>query len=162
MWFGVEKSIESGIYYWTYFKSLDRSLWYLTCIRSDIFYGVGLISKYLEVLDHSHLNDANRILCYIKGTINDGLIYSIYMTLDLCVLPIVIKIDIWMIWRAPSIMLFFVRNDVITWSSKKQPIVTLSTYRVYDSKFYHLSYYLVKQFVILEVSSRKYHKNFYR
>jgi len=32
----------------TLFKSLVRSLWYLTCTRSDILYGVGLVSKYIE------------------------------------------------------------------------------------------------------------------
>ena len=60
----------------TYFKSLIGSLRYLTCTKLDILYGVGLISRYMETLDQSHLNVAKRILRYIKGTINDGLFYT--------------------------------------------------------------------------------------
>jgi hypothetical protein len=40
----------------TYFKSLVGSLCYLTCTKLDILYGVGLINKYMEALDQSHLN----------------------------------------------------------------------------------------------------------
>ncbi|KAK0589362.1 hypothetical protein LWI29_013222 [Acer saccharum] len=60
----------------TYFKSLVGSLRYLTCTRSDILYGVGLVSRYMETPDQSHLNAAKRILRYIKGTINDGILYT--------------------------------------------------------------------------------------
>jgi len=59
----------------TYFKILVRSLRYLTCTRPDILYRVGLISRYMETPDQSHLNAAKRILCYIKGTINKGMFY---------------------------------------------------------------------------------------
>ena len=48
----------------TYFKSLVGSLRYLTCTRPNILYRVGLISRYMETLDQSHLNAAKRILCY--------------------------------------------------------------------------------------------------
>jgi hypothetical protein len=57
----------------TYFKSLVGSLRYLTCTRPDILYGVGLISRYMETPDQSHLNAAKRILRYIKGNINEGM-----------------------------------------------------------------------------------------
>jgi hypothetical protein len=60
----------------TYFKSLVGSLRYLTCTRPDILYGVGLISRYMETPDQSHLNAAKRILRYIKGTINEGMFYT--------------------------------------------------------------------------------------
>ena len=60
----------------TYFKNLLGSLRYLTCTRSDIFYGVGLISRYMETLDQSHLNAAKRILHYIKGMISEGMFYT--------------------------------------------------------------------------------------
>jgi len=45
----------------TYFKSLVGSLRYLTCTRPDILYGVGLINRYMEIPDQSHLNAAKRI-----------------------------------------------------------------------------------------------------
>jgi hypothetical protein len=48
----------------------------LACTRPDILYAVGLISRYMEIPDQSHLNAAKRILCYIKGTINEGMFYT--------------------------------------------------------------------------------------
>jgi hypothetical protein len=60
----------------TYFKSLVGRLRYLTCTRPYILYGVGLISRYMETPDQSHLNVAKRIHHYIKGTINEGMFYS--------------------------------------------------------------------------------------
>jgi hypothetical protein len=60
----------------TYFKSLVGSFRYLTCTRSNILYGVGLISRYIKTLDQSHLNAAKRIICYIKRTMNEGMFYT--------------------------------------------------------------------------------------
>jgi len=60
----------------TYFKSLVGSLRYLTCIRPDILYGVGLVSLYMEKLKSTHLMAAKRILHYIKRTISYGLLYT--------------------------------------------------------------------------------------
>jgi hypothetical protein len=60
----------------TYFKSLVGSLRYLTCTRLDILYGVGLINRYMEIPDQSHLNAAKRIIRYIKRTINEGMFYT--------------------------------------------------------------------------------------
>jgi hypothetical protein len=60
----------------TYFKSLVGSLRYLTCTRLDILYGGGLINRYMEIPDQSHLNAAKRIIRYIKRTINEGMFYT--------------------------------------------------------------------------------------
>jgi hypothetical protein len=67
----------------TYFKSLVKSLRYLTCTRPNILYEVGLISRYMETPDQSHLNAAKRILRYIKGTINEGMFYTSSNTFNL-------------------------------------------------------------------------------
>nr|CAD1844300.1 unnamed protein product [Ananas comosus var. bracteatus] len=45
-----------------YFKQLVGSLRYLTATRSDITYGVGLISRYMEKPTQMHLQAAKRIL----------------------------------------------------------------------------------------------------
>ncbi|GKV49004.1 hypothetical protein SLEP1_g55778 [Rubroshorea leprosula] len=50
----------------TYFKQIVGSLRYLTCTRPDISYGVGLISKFMENPQQSHMQVAKRIMrvCY--------------------------------------------------------------------------------------------------
>lgn len=60
----------------TMLKSLVGSLRYLTFTRPDIVYGVGLISRYMEMPKQEHFIAAKRILRYIKGTINQGLFYE--------------------------------------------------------------------------------------
>ena len=52
------------------------SLRYLTYIRLDTLYGVGLISGYMETPYQMHLNAAKRILHHIKGMINEDMFYT--------------------------------------------------------------------------------------
>ena len=60
----------------TLFRSLIGSLRYLSIIRLDIVYSVGLLSRYMEKPKESHWLVAKRILRYIKGTMNFGLLCS--------------------------------------------------------------------------------------
>ncbi|WZZ34540.1 hypothetical protein YC2023_017941 [Brassica napus] len=111
----------------TLFKSLVGSLRYLTCTRPDILHAVGVVSRYMEHPTTTNYKAAKRILCYIKGTINFDLYYSIsddyklvgYSDSD---------------WggdiddrKSTSGFVLFIRETTFTWMSKKQPIVTLST-----------------------------------
>lgn len=68
---GERKDINS-----TYFKILNGTLSYLTCIISDFVYRVGLVSCYMEEPKISYLKATKCIICYIKGTLNHGLFYS--------------------------------------------------------------------------------------
>ena len=111
----------------TYFKSLVGSLRYLTCTRPDILFGVGLISRYMETPTTTHLKAARRILRYVKGTIDYGLFYSVSNSFKLVGYS---DSD----WggdlddrKSTSGFVFYMGDVAFTWSSKKQPIVTLST-----------------------------------
>ena len=123
----LKKSTNGGNVDPTYFKSLVGSLRYLTCTRPDILYGVGLISRYMEAPDQSHLNAAKRILRYVKSTLDDGLFYSWSNDFRLVGYS---DSD----WgrdlderKSTSGFAFFMGDAAFTWSSKKQAIVTLST-----------------------------------
>ena len=70
-----------------FFKSLVGSLRYLTITRPDIVYGVGLVSRYIETPKDSHWLAAERILRYIKGTLNHGLFYTYGETAELVGYP---------------------------------------------------------------------------
>jgi hypothetical protein len=50
------------------YRSLVGSLRYLTCTRPDITYSVGIVSRFMEEPNHSHLKAIKRILRYIRGT----------------------------------------------------------------------------------------------
>ena len=111
----------------TFFKSLVGSLRYLTCTRPDILYAVGLVSRYMENPKTTHFKAAKRILRYIKGTINFGLLYSFSNDYKLVGYS---DSD----WggdvddrKSTTGFVFFMGDTAFTWMSKKQPIVTLST-----------------------------------
>ncbi|KAM2065116.1 hypothetical protein EV1_027912 [Malus domestica] len=111
----------------TFFKSLVGSLRYLTCTRPDILYAVGLVSRYMENPTTTHLKTAKRIIRYLKGTVNFGLLYSSSSNYKLVGYS---DSD----WAGDSDdrksttgFVFFMGDTAFTWMSKKQQIVTLST-----------------------------------
>ncbi|GLT87811.1 hypothetical protein SLE2022_058710 [Rubroshorea leprosula] len=83
------------------YKQIVGSLMYLTATRPDIMHGVSLISRYMEHPKELHLQTAKRILRYLCGTADFG--------------------------KSTSRFVFMMGSGAISWSSKKQPIVTLST-----------------------------------
>ncbi|GKB06944.1 retrovirus-related pol polyprotein from transposon TNT 1-94 [Tanacetum coccineum] len=111
----------------TLFKSLVGSLRYLTCTRPDILFAVGLISRFMEEPTTKHSKIVKRILRYIKGTVDYGMFYSTSEDFKLVGYSdsdwAKSKDD----GRSTSGFLFFLGNNAFTWSSKKQPIVTLSS-----------------------------------
>ncbi|KAL8135623.1 hypothetical protein AgCh_010309 [Apium graveolens] len=60
----------------TEFKSLVGGLRYLVHTCPDLAYAVGIVSHFMERPTQMHLNAVKRILQYVKGTLNYGLVYS--------------------------------------------------------------------------------------
>jgi chaperone required for assembly of F1-ATPase len=111
----------------TLFKSLVRSLRYLTCIRPDILYGVGLVSRHMEASTMTHLKTAKRILRYVKGTLDFGLLYSPSKEFKLFGYSDSDWVGDIDDRKSTTGFVFYMGDTTFTWTSKKQPIVTLST-----------------------------------
>ena len=60
----------------TLFKQVVGSLMYLTATRPDLMYAVSLISRFMSCPTESHWRTTNRILRYLKGTIELGIFYK--------------------------------------------------------------------------------------
>ena len=60
----------------TVYRSLIGSLRYLTHTRLDLLSSVGILSRYMESPTLEHYNGVKRILRYIKGTKDFGLLYK--------------------------------------------------------------------------------------
>ena len=60
----------------TQFRKLVGSLMYLTTTRPDIMYAVSVISRFMDSPKNSHWQVGKRILRYIAGTLNYGIMYS--------------------------------------------------------------------------------------
>ncbi|XP_021974388.1 secreted RxLR effector protein 161-like [Helianthus annuus] len=117
-----EEFIDEGVY-----RSLVGSLMYLTNTRPDIMFAVSKVSRFMECLKRSHWEAAKRILKYIKGTQELGITYSKggkkhlmgYSDSDYAG-----NIDD---SKSTSGYIFHLGSGPISWQSKKQKVVALSS-----------------------------------
>jgi hypothetical protein len=96
----------------TLFKILVGSLMYLTTTRADIMYKVSLISRFMETPKESHWKEGKRILRYVNRTKDFGIIYSTAQDSNR---------------KSMSQYTFYFGTVIVSWESRKQPIVTISS-----------------------------------
>ena len=112
------------------YSNFVRSLMYATMsIRSGICYVIRMVSRYQTNLGMMHWKAVKRILMYLKGTMD----YSpCYQSKELCWVSYS-NVD----WasdldecKSTSKYIFLLNNDFISWRSKKQTCIALSTMEV--------------------------------
>lgn len=112
----------------TQFKSLVGGLRYLVHTRPDIAYSVGIVSRYMELPTMLHQNVVKRILRYVKGTIDYGLVYSKgsgnYLLSGYSDSDLAGNVED---RRSTGGMVFYLNESLITWVSQKQRCVALSS-----------------------------------
>lgn len=111
----------------TTYKQMVGSLMYLTATRSDLMYAVCLISRYMEKPTDVHLQAAKRILRYLKGTADLGIFYKKNVSDELIAYADSDYAGDVDDRKSASGYVFLLGTGAISWSSKKQPVVTLST-----------------------------------
>ena len=111
----------------TLYRQIVGNLMYLTATRPDIMYGVSLISKYMESPTKIHLLAAKRILRYLQGTKDFGLFYKKGEKSDLIGFVDSDYTGNQDDRKSTSGYVFVLGTRAISWSSRKQKIVTLST-----------------------------------
>ncbi|XP_048437163.1 secreted RxLR effector protein 161-like [Pyrus x bretschneideri] len=103
------------------------SLMYLTATRPDLMYTVSLISRYMEYPAETHVMAAKRILRYIKGTVEFGVFYKKGGDEGLIGYTDSDYAGDQDDRKSTSCYVFMLNSGAVSWSSKKQPVVTLST-----------------------------------
>ena len=111
----------------TVYKQMVGSLMYLTATRPDLMFIVSLISRYMERPTESHLLAAKRALRYIKGTVSLGMFYKKGGSEELVGYTDSDYAGDQDDRKSTSGYVFLMSSGAISWSSKKQPVVTLST-----------------------------------
>ena len=111
----------------TKFKQAVGSLMYLTATRPDLMYGVSLISRYMANPKESHWAAAKRIFRYLKGTIDHGLFYQKGKKIDFTAYSDSNYAGDLDDRRSTSGSVFMMGTTAVSWASKKQPVVSLST-----------------------------------
>lgn len=111
----------------TAYKQLIGSLMYITVTRPDLMYVVCLLSRYMASPNELHMHAAKRVLRYLKGTVELGVFYKRGDVKDLVAYTdsdYAGDIDD---RRSTSGYVFLLSGGAVSWASKKQPVVTLST-----------------------------------
>lgn len=111
----------------TNFKQMVGCLMYLTATRPDMMFAVSLLSRYMENPTDLHSQQAKRVLRYLQGTVGHGIFYRhggsdgiiAYTDSDYAG-----DLDD---RKSTSGYVFLLSSGAVSWSSKKQPIVSLST-----------------------------------
>jgi hypothetical protein len=113
----------------TTYKQMVGCLMYLLATRPDIAFSVCLVARYMERPTEIHVAAVKRIMRYLKGSLSFGIWYRSGDVDDLQMIG----------WtdsdyagdsddrKSTSGYVFKLASGAISWSSKKQPIVTLST-----------------------------------
>jgi hypothetical protein len=111
----------------TYDKQLVGSLMYLTATRLDMMFVTCLINRYMSKPTELHLQVANRALRYLRGTVNFGIHYKKGGSGELLAFTDSDYAGDMEDRKSTSGYVFLLSSGAVSWSSKKQPIVTLST-----------------------------------
>ena len=111
----------------TAYRSLARALQYLTFTRPDITYAVQQICLHMHDPREPHLTALKRILRYLRGTVDFGLLLHrrspstelvVYTDADWAGCPDT--------RRSTSGYAVFVDGKLVSWSSKRRPVVSHS------------------------------------
>ncbi|XP_066319982.1 secreted RxLR effector protein 161-like [Miscanthus floridulus] len=116
----------------TLYQSIVGGLRYLVHTRSDITFVVGYVSRFMEDPREDHWAIVKRLLRYIKGTLDQGIIFS---KTDESRLQLTVFNDADMAgdidgrWSTFDVLVFL-GSVLISWLSLKQKVVALSTCEV--------------------------------
>ncbi|GKB48853.1 retrovirus-related pol polyprotein from transposon TNT 1-94 [Tanacetum coccineum] len=111
----------------TLYKQIVGSLIYLTATRPDIMYVVNLVCRFMESPKEVHLQAAKRIMRYLQGTLDYGIMYKRGEDSELIGFTDGDYAGDLDDGKSTSGYAFMIGSGAISWSSRKQPIVTLST-----------------------------------
>ncbi|XP_048231282.1 secreted RxLR effector protein 161-like [Ricinus communis] len=103
------------------------SLMYLTATIPNLAFVVSLISRFMERPTEMHQQVVKRVLRYLKGTIELGILYKKRgqeMLVGYSDSDYAGDIED---RKSTSGYVFLISSGAVAWSSKKQPVVTLST-----------------------------------
>ena len=117
-----------------YVSAVGSLVYAMFCTRPDISYAVGMVSRYQSNLGEAHWKAIKRILRYLRGTVDYKLCYQGQ--------DLQLKGYTNANWRgdlderkSTSGYVFLLENSVITWCSKKQTYIALSTMEVEFAAF---------------------------
>ena len=111
----------------TMYRKIVGSLIYLTISRPDLSYTIGLESQFMQLPRKPHLDAVRCTLRYVSATLDYALFYEAGTELQLSGFTDADWAGSVCDRRSTSGFMFSLGSAAITWSSKKQPTVALSS-----------------------------------
>jgi hypothetical protein len=111
----------------TGYRSIAGALQYFIFTRPDIAYAVQQICPHMHDPRESHLTATKRILRYLRGTLDFGLLLRRSSTVELRIYTDADWAGCPDTHRSSSSYAVFLGDNLVSWSSKRQPVVSLSS-----------------------------------
>ncbi|GJR30912.1 hypothetical protein Tco_1107144 [Tanacetum coccineum] len=111
----------------TRFRSMVGSLMYLTASRPNLVFAVCMCARYQASPTKKHLEALKRVFRYLKGTINWGLWYPKDTAMVLTAYADADHAGCQDTQRSTSGSAQFLGDKLVSWSSKKQKSIAIST-----------------------------------
>ena len=108
----------------TAYRSLAGALQYLTFTRPDLTYAVQQVCLYMHDPRESHLTALKRLLRYVRGTADLGLVLHRSSFAELVVYTDADWAGCPDTRRSTSGYAVFLGGNLVSWSSKRQPVVS--------------------------------------
>lgn len=109
------------------YQILVGKLIYLAHTRPDISFAVGLVSQFMHQPQDHHLEAVMRIIRYLKGTTGRGIWYRNHGHLDIQIYTDADWAGSLIDRRSTSGYFALIGGNLVTWRSKKQKVVSLSS-----------------------------------
>ncbi|XP_060668087.1 uncharacterized mitochondrial protein AtMg00810-like [Ziziphus jujuba] len=113
-----------------FYKQIVENLMYLTATRPDVMFVVSHISRFMDCPTKLYLQAAKRILRYLKGIIDFGVFYKKGGNEKLIAYTDSNYARDLDDRKSTSGYVFMLSIGAMSWSSKKQPVISLSTTEV--------------------------------
>ncbi|KAM0065667.1 putative RNA-directed DNA polymerase [Helianthus debilis subsp. tardiflorus] len=111
----------------TMYRKIVGSLIYLTITRPDISYAVGVLSRFMQRPKKPHLDAARRVLRYVKHTPSYGVLFKRESKVKLSGFCDADYAKDPSTRRSTTGFVFMIGSGAVSWCSKRQPTVSLST-----------------------------------
>nr|GFB81087.1 ribonuclease H-like domain-containing protein [Tanacetum cinerariifolium] len=114
----------------TLYQSLAGSFYFITFTRLNISYAVQQVCLYMHDHREPHFSALKRILRYVRGTLDHGLQLISSSTTSLVAYSDADWAGCATSQRSTSGFCVFLRNNLLSWSSKRQPMLSRSSAEV--------------------------------
>nr|GEV94016.1 hypothetical protein [Tanacetum cinerariifolium] len=140
----------------SHYRSMIGTLFYLIASRHDLQFSICMRARYQARPTKKHIHAVKRIFRYLHGTVNRGLWYSKDSLVELTAFADADPAGCQDTLRSTSGSLQFLRERLISWSSKRQKSDAISSIKaeyIALSKHIDIRYHFIKEQVENEISS---------